>query len=189
MNSDEQFDIQVPGLTVGEFMAAGDQMLLNMLPPLLILVTVVTVVILAFTRITFLGIVSPYVVVALCIGVYLILLRSQYKKLPENLSFSYLIDSDGWQLTLGEEKANIDWVDTPRLVERRHIFLLYHQENSSNVLPKRVLTEHQMECIRSWYRDSRDDQKRRERARWMTERQERKARWKNNASGRKHGLF
>lgn len=174
---DRQFDIQVDGTTKEEYLEASREMVLGMLPTGIVLVTIVTVCILLLMETVTVGaIVAPYLVLALALMGGLLYVRSQWKKFPADMSYSYLIDAEGWQLTVGDSYGGANWDETPKMTERSKVLLFYQRNSSaSSTLPKRCLTGEQLEAIRGWYQASRADFKAKDKAMFQQERQARKA--------------
>ena len=78
-----------------------------------------------------------------------------YQKFPADIKMTYCFDEQGWSLQVREGSASVTWAETSRLVERKHLFLLCQGKNTSNLLPKRCLTEAQCAQVRAWYKASR----------------------------------
>ena len=160
---DEQYDIQIKGVTKAEYVQAGSESIRRMVLPLLLMVALATVVIaLAIDDFSLRSLLPPFVI---ALGVLLLLWVSvvmSWKKFPADTEFSYLIDREGWQLTVGEASANIDWQDTVRLTVRSHVVLLFQESNRSNILPRRCLTPEQLAQIQTWFDASRDAYKTRQ---------------------------
>lgn len=143
---DEQFDIQVSDVTKKEFTQAGSEMIRGLVGPAFLAVAVVTIVIMMFLGdYSLKAFLPPFVIVGALLLIAWLMVSRGYKDFPKDITFSYLIDVEGWQLTVGEESANIDWRDTAKLVVRSQVVLLYNEDNRSNILPRRCLTDHQLE--------------------------------------------
>lgn len=170
---ERQFDIQVEGITKAEYLQASREMILSMVPMGLVMVTLVTVCILLFlSEITWAAVIAPYVVLLVVVALGLLYLELDWKKFPKDMAFSYLIDAEGWQLTVGESYGGADWVETPKLKEKSKVLLFYQRDSTaSSSLPKRCLTDEQLEAIRGWYQASRADFKQTEK-RWRQEDQQ-----------------
>ena len=174
---DRQFDIQVTGVTREEYLQASGELIRSMIPTGLVLVTAVTMFLLVFTEeITLKAVLAPYVVLLLAIAGGYLYLRLSWKKFPQDVAYSFLIDAEGWQLTVGEDYGGADWDATAKLKEKSGVLLFYMRgSTASSSLPKRCLTEEQLEAIRGWYQASRADYKSKEKERARQDRQEQKA--------------
>ena len=75
-----------------------------------------------------------------------------YRQFPKDIKMVYEFNEQGWTLQVGENTGSSGWAEMVKLVERKHVFLLCHTKNSSNLLPKRCLTAEQIDQIRTWYR-------------------------------------
>lgn len=174
---DEQYEIQVSDITRKEFTQAGGELLLRFGGMALAIVTVVTVLlILIMDEFSVQAMVSPYVVVLGLLCVFWIMMASSYKKFPKDIEYSYLIDSDGWQITVKDISTNVDWQDTVRMVVRRHAILFFQEENRSNLLPRRCVSDHQLAMMRTWYQASRPAYRARRQAKERQQREERRQR-------------
>lgn len=76
-----------------------------------------------------------------------------YSKFPKDMELNYEFDPNGWRLHVKNESSFCAWASTVKLVETRRLFLLYNSKNTSNLLPKRCLTEEQIALIRTWYKN------------------------------------
>lgn len=153
---EEQFEISVNGVTRREYLQAGSETLRRMVFPLLALVALFTVVIaLAVQNFTLKSLFLPFGVAAAFLLLSYLMVVISWKSFPSDVTFSYLIDSDGWELTVGEDRANIDWNKTVRFTVRRHVVLLFSESNRSSLLPRRCLNDAQLVQMKQWFRDSR----------------------------------
>lgn len=160
---DEQYDIQIEGITKAEYVQAGTEIIRRMIVPLILLVAAATLIIALFIDdFSLRSLLPPFVVALLAPVVMWASVVHSWKKFPAGTSFSYLIDREGWQLTVGESSANIDWQDTVRMTVRSHVVLLFHESNRSNILPRRCLTPEQLAQLRAWFDDSRTAHKARQ---------------------------
>ena len=185
---DEQFDIQVSDVTKREFTQAGGELIRGLAAPAFFAVAVVTIVIMMFLDdYSLKALIPPFVLVGALLLIAWLLVGRGYKEFPKDITFSYLIDVEGWQLTVGEESANIDWQDTAKLVVRRHVVLLYNDDNRSNILPRRCLTDHQLEQMRTWFQASRPAYRARQRLRAQAWRDEHRKKREEGRNGRRGG--
>ncbi len=187
---DEQYSIQIKGVTKAEYVQAGSELIRRMILPLILMVALATLVIsLAIDDFSLRSLLPPFVIALLVPIVLRVCVVTSWKKFPADTEYSYLIDSDGWELTVGEASANIDWQDTVRLVVRSHVVLLFHESNRSNILPRRCLTPEQLAQLQAWFNASRDQYKARRkekdeefrkdyRMRRLEEKSNRRSRWK-----------
>lgn len=153
---DKQYDIQVNGVTKKEYIQAGSDTVRRMVLPLLALVAVFTVVIaLAVQNFSLKSLLLPFVVAFVFLLIMYIMVVASWKGFPADTQFSYLIDSDGWEITVGEDRANIDWSQTTRMTVRSHVVLLFNESNRSNMLPRRCLTDEQLSQMKQWFKESR----------------------------------
>ena len=129
----------------------------------------------------------PFVIVGALLLLAWMMVGRGYKDFPKDITFSYLIDVEGWQLTVGEESANIDWQDTAKLVVRSQVVLLYNEDNRSNILPRRCLTDHQLEQMRAWFQISRPAYRLRQRERAQAWRNEHRQKREQSRNGRRGG--
>ena len=174
---ERQFDIQVDGTTREEYLQASREMVYDVIPTGLLMVTLITVCILLLVKkVTLWSVLAPYLVLAAAFAVGIWYLGTQWKKFPGDMGYSYLIDAEGWQLSVGESYGGSNWDETRKMKERSHILLFYQREsNAASSLPKRCLTQEQLEAIRGWYRDSRPAYKAKDKALFQAERREKRA--------------
>lgn len=174
---ERQFEIQVDKTTKEEYLQASREMVYDVIPTGVVLVTLVTVcILLLMDEITAVSIVAPYIILVIAILVGLWYVGSQWKKFPQDVQYSYLIDAEGWQLSVGEDYGGSDWDETRKMKERSHVLLFYQRNsNAASSLPKRCLTQEQLEAIRGWYKGSRQAFKAKDKELFQQERQERKA--------------
>ncbi len=185
---DEQFDIQVSNVTKKEFTQAGSEMIRGLVGPAFLAVAVVTIVIMMFLGdYSLKAFLPPFVIVGALLLIAWLMVGRGYKDFPKDITFSYLIDVEGWQLTVGEESANIDWQDTTKLVVRSQVVLLYNEDNRSNMLPRRCLTDHQLEQMREWFQISRPAYRLRQRERAQAWRDEHRQKREQSRNGRRGG--
>ena len=157
---DDQYDIQIDGLTRREFIQAGSEFIRRIALPLFALVAVVTAVIaMAIGDFSLRSLLPPFLVAIAALVVLRLSVVFSWRKFPADTRFSYLIDREGWQITVGDTSANVDWQDTARMTVRSHVVLLFNEDNRSNLLPRRCLTPEQLEQMRLWYRQSRSEYK------------------------------
>lgn len=160
---DDQYDIQINGITRQEFIQAGSEFIRRMVLPLFLLVAVVTVVIaLAISDFSLRSLLPPFLIAIAALVVLRLSVVFSWKKFPADTQFSYLIDQDGWQITVGDTSANVDWQDTVRMTVRSHVVLLFNEDNRSNLLPRRCLTPEQLAQLKVWYDQSRSAHKARQ---------------------------
>ena len=173
---ERQFDIQVDGTTKEEYLEASREMVYDVVPTGILMVTLITVCILLLMKeITLWSVLLPYLIMAIAFVVGILYLGAQWKKFPSEMQYSYLIDAEGWQLSVGESYGGSNWDETRKLKERRHVLLFYQREsNAASSLPKRCLTDEQLEAIRGWYKNSRQDYKAKDKELFQKERQEKK---------------
>ena len=185
---DEQVDIQVSNVTKKEFTQAGSEMIRGLVGPAFLAVAVVTIVIMMFLGdYSLKAFLPPFVIVGALLLLAWMMVGRGYKDFPKDITFSYLIDVEGWQLTVGEESANIDWQDTTKLVVRSQVVLLYNEDNRSNMLPRRCLTDHQLEQMREWFQISRPAYRLRQRERAQAWRDEHRQKREQSRNGRRGG--
>ena len=186
---DTQFDIQINGVTKKEYIQAGSDTVRRMTLPLLALVAVFTAVItLAVQNFSLKALLLPFGVAIVFLLIMYLMVVTSWKNFPADTQFSYLIDEDGWEITVGENRANIDWSKTTRMTVRSHVVLLFNESNRSNMLPRRCLTDDQLAQMQQWFKESRkafkdrqkedDEQFRKDyRLKRIQERSNRKWRW------------
>lgn len=174
---ERQFDIQVDGTTREEFREASREMVYDVVPTGLLMVTILTFCILLLMKeITLWAILLPYLIMAVAFVAGIVYMGAQWKKFPSDMQYSYLIDAEGWQLTIGENFGGSNWDETRKMKDRKHVLLFYQREsNAASSLPKRCLSEEQLAAIRGWYRDSRKAYKAKDKELFEKERQAKKA--------------
>jgi len=174
---ERQFDILVDGTTREEYLQASREMVFDVVPTGILMVTLITVCILLLMKeITLWSILLPYLIMAAAFVAGILYLGAQWKKFPKDMRYSYLIDAEGWQLSVGDSYGGSNWNETRKMKERSHILLFYQREsNAASSLPKRCLTGEQLEAIRGWYKDSRQAYIARDKELFQKERQEKKA--------------
>ena len=67
----------------------------------------------------------------------------------------YTFETVKWTVTKGEETVEIPWKATPRLRKTKDCIFIYNDETTSNLLPRRLLTEGQVQALEAWFRASR----------------------------------
>ena len=174
---DRQFDIPVNGITREEYRDSSHQMVLDVVPTGFFMVTVITAcILLLMEEVTLMSVLMPYLLLALAFVVGAAYLDAQWKKFPSDVEYSFLIDAEGWQMTVGESYGGSDWNETRKLVEKRHVLLFYQREsNAASSLPKRCLTDEQLTAIRGWYKASRKAYRVRDKELFEAERREKAA--------------
>lgn len=76
--------------------------------------------------------------------------RSNGKKLDlDQVEMDYWLDERGWRMEANGTRAVFTWSNT-RLVETRDDLLLYTDQRTSSLLPKRNLTAEELAQVRSW---------------------------------------
>ena len=153
---DIQFDIQVNGVTKKEYVQAGSDTVRRMILPLMALVAAFTIIIaLAVHNFSLKSLFLPFGVAAAFLLIMYAMVVLSWKNFPADTQFSYLIDEDGWEITVGDDRANIDWSKTTRMTVRSHVVLLFNESNRSNMLPRRCLTDEQLAQMKQWFKESR----------------------------------
>lgn len=153
---EQQFDIQINGITKKEYLQAGSDTVRRMTLPLLALVTVFTAVIaLAVQNFSLQSLLLPFGIALAFLLIMYAMVAASWKNFPADTAFSYLIDEDGWEITVGDSRANIDWNKTTRMTVRSHVVLLFNEANRSNLLPRRCLTDAQLAQMQQWFKASR----------------------------------
>lgn len=159
----DQFDIQINGVTRKEYIQAGTDTLRRMILPLLLLVIVFTFVIaMAVQNYSLKSLLLPFAVAFAFLLIMYIMVVASWKNFPADTKYSYLIDEDGWEITVGRDSANIDWDKTSRMTVRSHVVLLFNEANRSNLIPRRCLTNEQLAQMQQWFKESRKDFKNRQ---------------------------
>ncbi len=156
----DQIQIQVTSMQKKEYIQLGFETVRRLLLPMLALVTLVVLAIaLAIQDMSVRSLLPPYVLIALGVLAYYIMIALSWKDFLADTKFSYVIDDYAWQLTVGEETVQVKWSDTVRMTVRSRVILLYNEDNRSNLLPRRCVTPEQLAQLRQWFRDSRMDYK------------------------------
>ena len=173
---DRQFDIRVEGITREEYRDSSHQMVLDVVPTGLFVVTLITAcILLLMEEITLMSVVMPYLILALAFAAGAAYLDAQWKKFPSDVEYSFLIDGEGWQMSVGESYGGSDWDMTRAMKDKRHVLLFYQREsNAASSLPKRCLTAEQLTAIRGWYKASRKAYKAKDKELFQKERQEKR---------------
>ncbi len=193
---ENQIQISCQEIKRAEYMQAGMETIRRMLLPLLGMVAILTLIIcLVIADFSLRSILPPFLVVGAGIGIYWVLLARNWKDFPAETAFSYTIDQEGWQITLGEDTVSIPWDATARMTKRRDVIFLYNEGDRSNLLPRRCLTKEQLAQIEAWFRASRTEYRElqklrdaRERARYRTRLEQNRSRRRFGRNGRSNHL-
>lgn len=171
---ERRIEVRVKGLTREEYREASNQMVYDVVPTGILMVTLITFcIVLLMETVTLGAILAPYLILLLAMCAGMAYLNSQWKKFPQETEFSFLIDGEGWQLTVGGQSGGSPWNRTARLKEHRHVFLLYQRgSNASTTLPKRSLSKEEEQAVRAWFKGSREEYKEYDRDQFQKERQE-----------------
>ncbi len=156
-----QFNIPVDCLHKEEFIQAGDELVFSYLPTGFVVATAAAgCIVLAARKATMALVLLPFLILAAAIGLGLLYMRYSWRKFPKDVAFSFLIDSEGWQMTVGENYGGATWEQTPRLKDRSLLLLFCQQgRRGASALPKRCLTDDQLRTILSWYQETRPKKK------------------------------
>ena len=104
------------------------------------------------------AILGPLAVYLLLMLGYGLLTRINYKNQLAVMDppMEYEFSSSRWKLRMGDQQAETEWTATPKLRRTRRCIFLYSDEVSGNLIPLRLLSQEQAECIETWYRSSRE---------------------------------
>lgn len=161
----EQFDIQIQSITKKEYVQAGTESIRRMTLPLLALVAVLTIIIaMAIQDFSYRSIVPPFGIALIVVFFLRFTVSRSWKNYPADTAYSFQFDQKGWRITVGEESVPVDWRDTYRMTVRRDVVLLYNESNRSNLLPRRCVSDAQLEQMRTWFKASRAEHKLRAKA-------------------------
>lgn len=157
---EKQIRVEIESITREEYIQAGSASIRRMALPLFGLVAVLTVIIaLAIQDFSVRSILVPFLIALAALVVFEVMVITSWRRFPADTAFSYLIDETGWQLTMGEETVKVEWDETARLTIRSHAILLYNETNRSNLLPRRCVTQEQIDWMKELYRASRKEYK------------------------------
>lgn len=67
----------------------------------------------------------------------------------------YKFNPVSWSVTANGQTVEIQWRGTVKLKKTRDCIFIYNDDASSNLLPRRLMTEDQARRIQLWYKDSR----------------------------------
>ena len=148
------FEVKVTEINRKEYLSALRWMQMKRVRNLIIALAVIFVFIYCVLdpRPTWLPLLAVGVILFV-LAYYEVMRWLDYPKFPKEFSMSYVIDNRGWRLQVGEEQSVCAWSSTVKLVDTKALFLLYNSKNSSNLLPKRCLTQEQIEQVRFWYKN------------------------------------
>ena len=171
------FTIQVTGITKKEYFQACRISALRLYRILAVVMVVVCgCILLASGQITPAALLAP-------VGVYLLVVlvaefapRLSYKGQLEQIEgLEYEFGPLCWAVIAQGERAEFDWIATPKLVKYRDCLFLYSEDTRSSLLPRRLLAPEQEEQILQWYQGTRHLAKEYERKQMGKERQKRRA--------------
>ena len=98
------------------------------------------------------AILLPVLLLAVMAVYFEITRANGYKQCPKDIKMIYEFNEQGWTLKVGDDTGSSAWADMFKLLNRRRVFLLCQTKGTSNLLPKRCLTEEQMQQIQTWYK-------------------------------------
>lgn len=150
----EKIKVKVDNITVGEFAEANRIVFLRTYIPFSLLSVFFAIIYTgSIGQIRPLAVLVPVIVVIfLPLGSEYIN-RRDYKRYPiAQMEMEYTFDAIGWTMQMGEVKGGCRWFDAAKMKETRDLLLLYSTKRNSDMVPKRCLTEEQLEKIREFYR-------------------------------------
>lgn len=159
----QKFSLTVNGIERQEYYHAARQIGRRLWAILALAMVVICVPILFLSRnfsvAAFLG---PVVVFAVVVAGYELVIRLNYKDQLAVLDppMEYSFHGGGWRLTRGGDTAEFSWTDTPRMRKTSRCVFLYSDDTTSNLIPRRLLAEGQLEALEYWYKNSRTQAKR-----------------------------
>lgn len=173
----EPFTIQVTGVTKKEYLQACRISALRLYRILAVVMVVVCgCILLASERITLPALLAPVAVYLIVVVIAELAPRLSYKGQLERIEgLEYEFGPLCWAAIAQGERAEFDWIATPKLVKYRDCLFLYNEDTRSNLLPRRLLTPEQEEQILQWYRGTRHLAKEYERKQLRAERDKRRA--------------
>ena len=100
---------------------------------------------------------GPAAIYAAIVVLYEIVIRVSYKDQLAVIDppVEYEFTGDGWHVRKGDVTAELSWDRTPALRRTKVCLFLYNDETTSNLLPRRLMTDGQTEAVETWFRDSR----------------------------------
>lgn len=101
--------------------------------------------------------IGPAVVYIVVVGAYEILTRVTYRDQLAVIDPPVEYDFNGgrWMVTKGDQTVEIQWKETPRLHVTKRCVFLYNDDTTSNLLPRRLMTDEQVQSLETWFRNSR----------------------------------
>ncbi len=155
-----QFEVKVDGIRQNEFLQANHWLAARSY--LIILGLIVVMMISVVVTIGTAQVKNLWVFLVALVAVplfYDFSFRRTYKKGPfADMKMDYNIDALGWRVQIGEQNAMVAWANTSRVRKTADDLLLYTYkgkgQSTSNLIPRRLLTEEQIAAIISWQREA-----------------------------------
>lgn len=154
----KKFGLTVNGITRREYFAACRENGRRLYSTLAVTMIAICGLIIVFSGnvrpAAFIGPAAIYIIV---VAGYEILTRVSYK---DQLSVidppvEYTFETVKWTVTNGEQVVEIQWKATPRLRKTKDCIFIYNDEITSNLLPRRLLTDNQIKTLETWFQNSR----------------------------------
>ena len=172
MNS---FHLKVDGITRKEYFQACRENGRRLYSTLAATMIVICGLIILFTGnarpAAFIG---PLVIYGVIVVGYELLTRLSYKDQLAVIDppVEYAFSVGRWTVKKGDQLVEIPWRETPRLRKTKTCLFIYNSDTVSNLLPRRLLTEEQIQSLETWFETSRPQ------AKEFQKQQDRKAREK-----------
>ena len=154
----KKFALTVAGITRREYFQAcretGRRLYVTLAVTMLVICGMIVVFSGNASPAAFIG---PAVIYAVIVAGYEIITHVSYK---DQLSVidppvEYTFETVKWTVTKGEQTVEIPWKTTPRLRKTKDCVFIYNDDTSSNLLPRRLLTDGQLRAIETWFQNSR----------------------------------
>lgn len=153
----DEIVIKVNGVTREEYMEACHLSARRLYVMLAVVMAIICgVIILATGNASWQAFFGPLLVYVICVGGYEAMIRKNYKgQLEQVEEVTYTITKLGWTCKVGDQENYIYWKGTPRMAQTKHGVFLYCDEVNSSLLPRRLLTQEQIDQLRQWFKESR----------------------------------
>ena len=105
--------------------------------------------------------IGPLVIYIVIVAGYEILTHVSYKDQLAVIDppVVYTFETVKWTVTKGDQMVEIPWKATPRLHKTKDCIFIYNDETTGNLLPRRLLTEGQIQSLETWFQNSRQQAK------------------------------
>ena len=157
-----RFELEVPGITRAEYFQAcrlNAKRLYTILGcSMVVLCGIIT---LATDNWSLKALLWPVGIFVFCVAAWEILYRASYKdQLAElNPPVRYDFTPKEWKVENNGVQNTVNWKGTTKLKKTKDCLFLYNNDASSSLLPRRLMSQQQIDLLEKWFRDSRADAK------------------------------